>query len=101
VLDTWFTTGAASTFTTLVAVELTPLSVATQVYVVVVVGDTVTLAVVAPPGDHRKVAPWEDEAFSVVDAPAQIVVFVGVTVNGGGEGIRLNVTLVIPLFELP
>ena len=55
-------------------------SVPVTVYVVVVVGLTVTLAVVIPPGDHRYEAMFKPEAIRVIDPPPQTTEFGGKTV---------------------
>jgi hypothetical protein len=68
------TVGTGLTVTVPVEVVVHPLKVYETVYVVVVAGETVMDAVVAPPGAHEYVPPpVTGVAVRVVDAPAQIV----------------------------
>ena len=57
------------TSTVTLSVQLTPLVVVVQVYVVVTVGETLMLDVVAPPGDHACVALLFPVTFMLKEAP--------------------------------
>lgn len=79
------TVGVGFTVTVLVPVPEQPASVYVTVYVVVVPGDTVIAAVVAPPGDHEYVPPpAEGVAFKVAEPPEQIAAGVFTVTVGVG-----------------
>ena len=69
------------------------------VYVVVLPGDTVIAAVVAPPGAQEYVPPpKEGVAVKVADPPAQIVDVAGLMLT---VGVGFTVTVLVPVFEQP
>ena len=81
------------------AVPEQPANVYVTVYVVVVPGDTVIAAVVAPPGAQEYVPPPNDGvAVKVAEAPAQIVDVAGLIVT---VGTGFTVTVLVPVLEQP
>lgn len=74
-LTTIVAVGIALTVTALLDELLKAPLETVQVYVVVVLGLTVILGVVAPPGIHKKVAPGPALvlAFSIIEFPLQIL----------------------------
>ena len=91
VCELTLTVGAVFTLTVPLAVEEQPDNVYVTVYVVLVIGLTVILCVLCPPGDHAYVPPGvEGVAVSVVLCPEQMVWELTLTVGA-------VLTLTVPL----